>query len=110
MTKNKGIDINSIKETFADMKTDKAKLGLALIEEAKFMKATLTKLKKKIKSEGVVTSMCQGKYDIDRANPALSQYNMLIKNYQSCINNIVNLLPKEEPNDDIDLDDIDLSD
>ena len=108
MRKIKDININSIKETFLDMGTDKSKLGLALIEEAKFMKTTLTKLKKKIKNDGVVTNMCQGKYDIERANPALSQYNMLIKNYQSCINNIVNLLPKDEysAEDNFDEDDL----
>ena len=108
MRKIKGIDINSIKDTFQDMGTDKSKLGLALIEEAKFMKTTLTKLKKKIKNDGVVTNMCQGKYDIERANPALSQYNMLIKNYQSCINNIVNLLPKDEYSAEDNFDDDDL--
>jgi len=108
LRKIKDININSIKETFLDMGTDKSKLGLALIEEAKFMKTTLTKLKKKIKNDGVVTNMCQGKYDIERANPALSQYNMLIKNYQSCINNIVNLLPKDEysAEDNFDEDDL----
>lgn len=108
LTKSKRININSIKETFLTMGTDKSKLGLSLIEEVEFMKKTLIQLKKKIKSEGVVTLMCQGKYDIDRANPALSQYNMLIKNYQSCINNIVNLLPKDEtpPEDNFDDDDL----
>ena len=55
----------------------------------------------KIEDEGVVVSMCQGKYNIDRANPALSQYNMLIKNYQTCIKNINDLLPKEEYTDDV---------
>ena len=108
MTKIKAININSIKETFNDMGTDKAKLGLALIKEATFMKNTLTKLKKKITENGVVTQMCQGKYDIERANPALSQYNMLIKNYQSCINNIVNLLPKDEYSAEDNFDDDDL--
>ena len=108
LTKIKRIDINSIKDTFEELGTDKAKLGLSLIEEAKFMKTTLTKLKRKIKSDGVVTQMCQGKYDIERANPALSQYNMLIKNYQSCINNIVNLLPKDEYSTEDNFDDDDL--
>lgn len=108
MTKIKGIDINSVKDTFLDMGNDKGKLGLALIEEAKFMKTTLTKLKRKIRSDGVVTAMCQGKYDIERANPALSQYNMVIKNYQSCINNIVNLLPKEDLPTEDNFDDDDL--
>lgn len=101
LKKIKKIDINSVKITFENMANDKSQLGLALVEEAEFMKNTLEQLKAKVISDGVVTSMCQGKYDIDRANPALSQYNMLIKNYQSCINNIVNLLPKDDiPNED----------
>ncbi len=108
MKKIKEIDIKSVKDTFAEMGTDKAKLGLSLIEEAEFMKNTLASLKKKIESDGVVTSMCQGKYDIERANPALSQYNMVIKNYQSCINNIVNLLPKDEIPTEDNFDDDDL--
>ena len=108
MKKIKEIDIKSVKDTFAEMGTDKAKLGLSLIEEAEFMKSTLSSLKKKIECDGVVTSMCQGKYDIERANPALSQYNMVIKNYQSCINNIVNLLPKDEIPTEDNFDDDDL--
>ena len=108
MAKLKEIDIISVKDTFKEMGTDKAQLGLSLIEEAEFMKNTLKQLKSKVESDGVVTSMCQGKYDIERANPALSQYNMLIKNYQTCINNIVNLLPKEEltAEDNFDEDDL----
>ncbi len=108
MKKIKEIDIKSVKDTFEELGTDKAKLGLSLIEEAEFMKTTLKQLKKKVESDGVVTSMCQGKYDIERANPALSQYNMLIKNYQSCINNIVNLLPKEDLPTEDNFDDDDL--
>ena len=108
MTKIKEIDIKSVKDTFKEMGTDKAQLGLSLIEEAEFMKNTLKQLKSKVESDGVVTSMCQGKYDIERANPALSQYNMLIKNYQSCINNIVSLLPKEELPTEDNFDDDDL--
>ena len=48
--------------------------------------------------------MCQGKYNIDRANPALSQYNMMIKNYQSCIKSIADLLPKEDNSNEDDFD------
>lgn len=108
LTKVKEIDIKSVKDTFEELGTDKSKLGLALIEEAVFMKKTLKDLKEVVESGGVITSMCQGKYDIERANPALSQYNMLIKNYQSCINNIVNLLPKDELPSEDNFDDDDL--
>lgn len=96
MKKTKEVDLKAIKSTFENMNSDKSALGLSLVEEAEFMKTTLNDLKEKIAKDGVVTSMCQGKYNIDRANPALSQYNMLIKNYQTCVKNINDLLPKEE--------------
>ena len=40
--------------------------------------------------------MCQGAYSIDRENPALRSYNTSIKNYQSLIKQITELLPKDE--------------
>ena len=95
--KIKEIDLKAIKDTFEELGTDKSKLGLSLIDEATFMKTTLNDLKKIVEDQGVVTSMCQGKYNIDRANPALSQYSMYIKNFNTLVNSIANLLPKEEP-------------
>ena len=89
------IDFNSTKEAIATLENDKKELCMSLLNEIKFMNNTLYELKDNIEKNGVVTSMCQGKYDIDRANPALSQYNSLIKNYSSCIKQLNDLLPKE---------------
>lgn len=96
MKKEVIIDLKSVKKTFEEMDSDKGKLGLTLLEEAEFMKITLGELKKNIQDNGVVTKMCQGSYDIERANPALNQYNSLIKNYNSIIKQVFDLLPKEE--------------
>ena len=108
MKKVERIDLKAVKDTFESLGTDKSKLGLNLVEEAEFMKLTLDELKSRVVKEGVVTSMCQGKYNIDRANPALSQYNMLIKNYQTCIKNIAELLPKDDSISEDTFDDDDL--
>lgn len=108
MKKTNKVDLKSIKNTFETMDSDKSKLGLTLIDEAIFMQKTLDELKKKIATDGVVTSMCQGSYNIDRANPALNQYNSLIKNYQSCIKQIADLLPKEDLSNEDRFDDDDL--
>lgn len=97
MEKKCKIDLKSIKNTFIKMNSDKCNLGLSLLEEAEFMKKTLKKLKREIQKNGVVTEMNQGKYSIDRANPALSQYNSLIKNYNSTIKQITDLLETEPP-------------
>lgn len=95
MAKEVKVDLNSLKNTFKEMDSDKGKLGLSLLEEAEFMKITLDELKKNIKKNGVVTEMCQGAYNIERANPALNQYNSLIKNYNSTIKQIADILPKD---------------
>ena len=50
--------------------------------------------------------MCQGKYDIERANPSLSSYNTMIKNYTTTSKQLFELLPKEDTTiDDFDEDD-----
>ncbi|MCM1052459.1 MAG: hypothetical protein NC483_00555 [Ruminococcus sp.] len=108
MVKQKKIDLKSVKETLKNMDSDKSNLGLSLLEEAEFMKITLDELKKKIKENGVVTSMCQGSYDIERANPALNQYNSLIKNYNSTIKQIYDMLPKGDNSNEDGFDDDDL--
>lgn len=98
--KTKEIDLNSIKTTIDTMENDRKVLSTSLLNEIIFMQETLDNLKKQVSEHGVVTKMCQGKYDIDRANPALNQYNTLIKNYSSCIKQLNELLPKEIDNND----------
>lgn len=92
MKKIKEIDLKYVKESLKKLDLDKSELGLNLLNEVEFMKRTLESLKTDISTKGVITSMCQGKYDIERANPALSQYNSLIKNYNSTIKQITDLL------------------
>lgn len=102
MTKILKIDLNIVKRTFKEMNNDKGILGHQLIDELIFMKKTLKKLKKEINSSTVITKMCQGNYDIERANPAISQYNTMVKNYNSTIKQIIEILPSENlnPGDD----------
>ena len=100
MKKMKKVDFVSIKETIDTMENDKKELCISLLNEIKFMNSTLDELKNKVESDGVITTMCQGKYDIQRANPALNQYNSLIKNYSSCIKQLNELLPKASLEDD----------
>lgn len=93
--KTKEINLKSIKDTIDTMDNDRKVLCTSLLNELIFMQTTLDDLKKHVSEHGVVTKMCQGKYDIDRANPSLNQYNTLIKNYSSCIKQLNELLPKE---------------
>ena len=109
MDKIKPINFKNLKNIFNEMSDDKGMPGLALIKELEFMKKTLTKLKRELDKKGVVTKMSQGSYSIERANPALTQYNAMIKNYQSTVKLVNDLLPKDsnENPDDFDNDDLD---
>lgn len=100
MKKTKEIDLNCLKETIDTLENDKKVLCTNLLNELIFMKLTLDDLKEQINEKGVVTKMCQGKYDIERANPALNQYNTLIKNYSSCIRQINDMLPTDVSSED----------
>lgn len=86
-------DLEKIKSAFEEIGGDKATVGIPLVEEAMFCCETLEQLKAEIKANGVVTEMCQGNYSIQRENPALKSYNTTIKNFQSLIKQICNLLP-----------------
>lgn len=108
MKKTNEFDLKSLKQTFEKMDSDKGKLGLTLLDEVEFMKQTLDHLKENIKEYGVVTDMCQGSYSIERANPALNQYNSLIKNYNSTIKQINDILPKENSSNEDGFDEDDL--
>lgn len=101
MAKKKALDIKDLKTIFEEMDNGKSKLALSLLDKAEFMEDTLKKLQKKVKKDGVVTSMCQGSYDIDRENPALRSYNTTIKNYTSVIKQLNDMLPDDnKPKDD----------
>lgn len=91
----KQVNINELRQVFETINDNKSKLALSLLNKAEFMEDTLNKLQKKVKDDGVVTSMCQGNYNIDRENPALRSYNTTIKNYTSVIKQIVDLLPEQ---------------
>lgn len=100
MAKVVKVDLSSVKTTLKNMDSDTARLGLNLLIEAEFMKKTLRKLKKNINEKGVITEMSQGEYSIDRANPSLTQYNSLIKNYNATIKQISEILPPTDENND----------
>lgn len=89
-------NLDDIEATFVAMDNDKGKVGLALLEEARFIKSTLERLKKEIQDNDMVGEMQQGSYSITRSNPALKTYNTTSDNYRKIMKQIIDLLPKEE--------------
>ena len=96
MARKKIANIKDLRLIFEELNTNKSKLALSLLDKAEFMEETLKKLQQKVIEDGVVTSMCQGNYDIDRENPALKSYNTTIKNYTSVVKQLNDMLPSEE--------------
>ena len=87
-------NIRELRLEFEKLNDSRSKLALSLLDKAEFMEKTLNTLQEKVNKDGVVTEMCQGKYSIDRTNPALQSYNTTIKNYTSVIKQLADLLPE----------------
>ena len=93
-------NLDELKTMWDKLDTPNSRLALKLLNEAIFMEQTLKELKNETEAKGVVTSMCQGKYNIERANPALQAYNATIKNYNTTIKQLNEMLPKEPQKSD----------
>lgn len=87
----KSVNLKKLEETFKAMENEKGLLGLALMEEINFQKATLTKMRQSIEKDNL-TSEYNG---YQRSNPIIAGYNAMINNYSKLIRQAVELLPKE---------------
>lgn len=102
MAKKKLSNIDELKNVFSKLNDNRSKLALSLLDKAEFLELTLQNLKVQVEKLGVITTMCQGSYEIDRENPALKAYNVTVKNYTSVIKQLNDMLPHEDriSNDD----------
>lgn len=95
MAKKKLSNIDELKNVFTELNDNRSKLALSLLDKAEFLEQTLQNLKSEVIKFGVITTMCQGTYEIDRENPALKAYNVTVKNYTSVIKQLNDMLPAE---------------
>lgn len=87
--------LDVLEETFKAMDTDSGRVGLSLLEEARFIKKTLARLKNEIDNGDMVGEMQQGSYSIMRSNPALKTYNTTSENYRKLMKQIIDIVPKD---------------
>lgn len=80
--------------------TEKQNEADLIVEELKFILETIDDLKKKIKETGSVEHFINGKQNFLRESPALASYNKLMKTYDTFYKNLINLVPKDEMNED----------
>lgn len=85
-----------LEKLMKDVPKQQVALVARLIERAAFMLVMLVEYETILMEQGVITSMCQGQYDIDRENPAAKGYNTMIKNYQAVIKQLTELLPDKK--------------
>lgn len=85
------VDLDKIEKTFIDMDNEKGVLGLSILEEVKFQKDTLKKMRKEITGSGLVDEYNAYK----RSNPIIAGYNAMIKNYSQLVRQLIDLLPND---------------
>ena len=90
-------EITRLNRIFAGVDDKKKKVVEGLISECAFMRVTLSNLKDNVLKNGVIDVMPQGEYSINRANPALNTYNVMVQKYTTAIEKLLGLLPKSAP-------------
>lgn len=88
-------NLDELEKTFKAMNSDLGNIGLSLLDEARFTKQTLARLKKEIEDNDMVGEMQQGSYSIMRSNPALKTYNTTSDNFRKIMKQMIDLLPKD---------------
>jgi len=85
-------ELNKLKNLYKNMPKDKLKIN-DLMKRAVFMQEKLAEMEQRIDSDGLLVSMPQGNYSIDRAHPLISQYNAMVKNYTTIIKQLNEVVP-----------------
>lgn len=87
-------EISSYKKIFKDIADDRKPFAERLYNRAAFMAATLDELQNKINKEGAVITATNGNgFETTLEHPAQKSYNTMIKNYNSTIKLLIDLLP-----------------
>ena len=60
------------------------------------MQETLTDLKDRVKTDGVIDDFKQGKQEFKRESPALKSYNATLKQYSALYKQLTDLLPRSD--------------
>lgn len=86
-------ELRRIKKLFKEMPYNWKKVNEKLFIRAANMAVFLSEMEEKLTAEGLIVSMPQGDYEIDRAHPLLQQYNSMVKNYNATIKQLSEALP-----------------
>lgn len=94
-------DISKYKKIFKDLDGDKKIFAEKLYTQLAFMDATLKELKEQIETEGAVITGVNGNgFEVTSEHPAQKSYNAIIKNYNTVMKSLIDLLPEKQREDD----------
>lgn len=86
-------ELRRIKKLFKEMPDNWKKVNEKLFIRAANMAVFLAEMEERLATEGLIVSMPQGEYEIERAHPLLQQYNSMVKNYNATIKQLSEALP-----------------
>lgn len=89
-------EYKKFKKLYKNLPKDRLIIAEKLIERAAYMLVSLEDMEAKISEDGLVVTMPQGAYEIERAHPLLQQYNAMVKNFNSTIKQLNESLPPVE--------------
>ncbi len=87
---------NRIKRIYKNLPKEQLELARKLIERAAYMLVSLEDMEAKMSEDGLVVTMPQGNYEIERAHPLLQPYNAMVKNYNATIKQLNEILPNSD--------------
>lgn len=90
-------EIARLKKMFTQIEDENKKnLVVSLIEEAAFIKVTLTQAKEEMKQEGITTETKNAAQHFIKAHPAAAIYEKYSRQYTQIINQLIEYLPPVE--------------
>lgn len=87
---------NRIKKIYKNLPKERLEIAKKLIERAAYMLVSLEDMEAKISEDGLVVTMPQGNYEIERAHPLLQPYNAMVKNYNATIKQLDEISPNSD--------------
>ena len=87
---------NRIKKIYKNLPKERLEIAKKLIERAAYVLVSLEDMEAKISEDGLVVTMPQGSYEIERAHPLLQPYNAMVKNYNATIKQLNDIAPNSD--------------
>ena len=95
-------ELTKLTNILKNLPPDKRKMAEGLKQQAAFMVSTLAELQEIMNDDGAVELFEQGAQKLLREHPAAKTYNAMVKNYNSTMKQLFDLLPDDKGKDPAD--------